>query len=133
MRGLADTDREAEILTESKGWSGGLASAPTGLRAFEASKLAFANRARDLHVYGDKLANEAFVRARATGSRFNESEWGAWYCGFGSLTSMAEVGFHRTMELSKIGVFRDETRYVELLADFEGEFQILTVSGAIPR
>lgn len=36
------------------------------------------------------------------------------------MTSAEEVGFHRTQEFGFIGVFRDEARYVELLADFIG-------------
>jgi hypothetical protein len=42
------------------------------------------------------------------------------------LTSAAEVGFHRTRELGYIGIYEDEARYVELLADFIGDFPDLT-------
>ena len=38
------------------------------------------------------------------------------------LTSAQEVGFHRTRELGFIGRYEDEARYVELLADFIGDF-----------
>ena len=47
---------------------------------------------------------------------------GAWYCAWDMLTSAQEVGFHRTRELSFIGRYEDEARYVELLADFIGDF-----------
>ena len=38
------------------------------------------------------------------------------------MTSVAEVAFHRTRELTYIGIFDDQARYVELLADFIGDF-----------
>lgn len=38
------------------------------------------------------------------------------------LTSAQEVGFHRPRELGFIGHYEDEARYVELLADFIGDF-----------
>jgi RES domain-containing protein len=66
--------------------------------------------------------NAAFTYTRPTGNRFNDGTRGAWYCSWETMTSVAEVAFHRTRELAYIGVFDDQARYVELLADFIGEF-----------
>jgi hypothetical protein len=45
------------------------------------------------------------------------------------LTSAQEVGFHRTRELGYIGRYHDEARYVEILADFIGDFPDLHDAG----
>jgi RES domain-containing protein len=79
-------------------------------------------RAHDLRLYGQSHINAAFAYTRPTGNRFNAGDRGAWYCAWHVLTSAAEVGFHRTRELAYIGRFEDEARYVELLADFIGDF-----------
>ena len=55
-------------------------------------------------------------------NRFNAGDRGAWYCAWDMLTSAQEVGFHRTRELGFIGRYEDEACYVELLADFIGDF-----------
>ena len=39
------------------------------------------------------------------------------------MTAIAEVGFHRTRELDRIGVFEDEAVYQTYLADFIGRFR----------
>jgi hypothetical protein len=79
-----------------------------------------------LQIYGQSHINAAFTYTRSTGNRFNGPERGAWYCSYDTLTSAAEVGFHRTRELGYIGIYEDEARYVELLADFIGDFPDLT-------
>jgi hypothetical protein len=38
---------------------------------------------------------------------------------------MAEVGFHKTIDLLEIGVLEDETTYDDYTADFSAEFQDL--------
>lgn len=50
---------------------------------------------------------------------------GAWYCAWDVMVSVAEVAFHRTRELAYAGVFNDVARYVELHADFIGDFDDL--------
>lgn len=54
--------------------------------------------------------------------RFNDGVRGAWYCAFEHLTSIEEVTYHRIRELDKIGVYRSEIIYQELLAEFSGSF-----------
>jgi len=123
LRGLVDTDDEAEILAELEGeTSARLIAEREGSPAIDRRELVFARRAHDLKLYGQSHINAAFTYTRPTGNRFNGPERGAWYCAYDVLTSADEVGFHRTRELGYIGVFEDEARYVELLADFIGDF-----------
>ncbi|GAB2209123.1 RES family NAD+ phosphorylase [Roseibium sp. ROS1] len=123
LRGLVDTEEEAEILAELEGeTSARLVAERDGSPALDRRELVFARRARDLKLYGESHINAAFTYTRPTGNRFNSGERGAWYCSYNVLTSAEEVGFHRTRELGYIGIFEDEARYVELLADFIGDF-----------
>lgn len=123
LRGLVDGDDEAAILAEIEGaTSGRLIAEREGTPALDRRELAFVRRARDLRLYGQTHINAAFAYTRPTGNRFNAGDRGAWYAAWSVLTSAAEVGFHRTRELSFIGRYEDEARYVELLADFIGDF-----------
>lgn len=123
LRGVVDTDEEAEILAALEGeTSVRLIAEREGSPALDRRELAFARRAHDLKLYGQSHINAAFAYTRPTGNRFNTGDRGAWYCSYSILTSAAEVGFHRTRELGFIGVYEDEARYVELLADFIGDF-----------
>jgi hypothetical protein len=123
LRGLVDSDLEMEILAEIEGLTSARLIAEKGRNArFDARELAWARRRNDLRVYGQSHINAAFTYTRIGGNRFNDSARGAWYCGWQTLTSIAEVAWHRTRELSFIGIFTDTARYVELLADFIGEF-----------
>lgn len=123
LRGLVDTDDEAAILAELEGQtSARLIAEREGSPALDRRELAFARRARDLAVYGQTHINAAFTYTRPTGNRFNSGDRGAWYCSYDVLTSAEEVGYHRTRELRYMGIFEDEARYVELLADFIGDF-----------
>lgn len=123
LRGLVDTDAEAEILAQLEGeTSARLIAEREGSPALDRRELVFARRAHDLKLYGQSHVNAAFTYTRPTGNRFNGGDRGAWYCSYDILTSAEEVGFHRTRELGYIGSFNDEARYVELLADFIGDF-----------
>lgn len=123
LRGLVDTDEEAAILAELEGeTSARLIAERQGSAAIDRRELVFLRRAHDLKVYGQSHINAAFTYTRAGGNRFNGAERGAWYCSYDTLTSVAEVGFHRARELGYIGVYADKARYVELLADFIGDF-----------
>src|SRR3546814_8246289 len=55
-------------------------------------------------------------------NRFNSGDRGAWYCAYDLQTSAEEVAFHRARELGYIGIYEDDARSVELLADFIGDF-----------
>jgi hypothetical protein len=123
LRGLADSDEEAAILAEIEGeTSARLIAEREGSPALDRRELAFARRSHDLALYGQSHINAAFTYTRPSGNRFNAGERGAWYCSWEILTSAQEVGFHRTRELGFIGRYEDEARYVELLADFIGDF-----------
>ena len=76
----------------------------------------------DLAVYGRPHINAAFTYTRPTGNRFNGGERGAWYCAWDSLTAVEEVAYHRMRELGYTGLYEDRAVYVELFADFIGDF-----------
>ncbi len=123
LRGLVDSNEEAAILAELEGeTSARLIAEREGSPALDRRELAFARRSHDLKLYGQSHINAAFTYTRSTGNRFNSGDRGAWYCAWAMLTSAQEVGFHRTRELGFIGRYEDEARYVELLADFVGDF-----------
>ncbi|GBQ11834.1 RES family NAD+ phosphorylase [Swaminathania salitolerans] len=127
LRGLVDTDAEADLLTEIEAMTSGRLIAEAGRnRHLDRRELAWQRRANDLRVYGVSHINAAFTYTRAGGSRFNAEDRGAWYCAWTLPTAIEEVAFHKTRELAHINVFRDKTRYVELLADFIGEFPDIT-------
>ncbi len=133
LRGLVDTDEEAAILADLEALtSARLIAEREGTPALDRRELAFARRAGDLALYGQSHVNAAFAYTRPGGNRFNAGDRGAWYCAFHVLTSAAEVGFHRTRELAAIGVWHDTARYVELLADFIGDFPDLGGTPAHP-
>lgn len=133
LRGLVDSDEEAAILAELEGeTSARLVAEREGRQGLDRRELAFARRANDLALYGQSHVNAAFTYTRATGNRFNGGDRGAWYCSYDTITSAAEVGFHRTRELGYIGIFVDEARYVELLSDFIGDFPDLADDPAHP-
>jgi hypothetical protein len=123
LRGLVDTDEEAAILAELEGrTSARLSAERDGSPALDRRELAFARRAHDLALYGQSHINAAFTYTRSSGNRFNPGDRGAWYCAWDLATSAQEVGFHRTRELEYIGRLEAEAIYVELLADFIGDF-----------
>jgi hypothetical protein len=104
----------------------------SGNLALDRRELAFQRRAHDLKLYGISHINAAFAYTRAGGNRFNDGRRGAWYCSWDALTSASEVGFHRTRELGYIGRYEGEAHYVELLADFIGDFPDLGGDEALP-
>jgi hypothetical protein len=123
LRGLVDTDDEAALLARLEGMTSNRLLAEQGkLLEVDRRELAYRRRQDDLTMYGLSHINAALVYSRPTGNRFNPGTRGAWYCSWESLTSATEVGFHRTRELGYTGVFHDQAQYVELLADFIGEF-----------
>ena len=64
----------------------------------------------------------AFCHPRAGGGRFNGTDRGAWYAGIDLATAHAEIVYHRTRELSEIGVFETRVQMRLYLADFHAEF-----------
>jgi len=127
LRGLVDSDAELEILAEIEGMTSARLIAERGLNLHvDRRELAWKRRRHDLQVYGNSHINAAFTYTRQGGNRFNDESRGAWYCSWETLTSIAEVAFHKTRELKFIGLFEERSRYVELLADFIGEFPDIT-------
>ncbi|MEM9248044.1 MAG: RES family NAD+ phosphorylase [Pseudomonadota bacterium] len=123
LRGLVDTAEEEEVLAQIEGETSARRIAEReGGPALDRRELAFARRSLDLRLYGQSHINAAFTYTRPSGNRFNAGDRGAWYCAWNMLTSAQEVGYHRTRELGFIGRYEDEARYVELLADFIGDF-----------
>ena len=127
LRGLVDTDDELEVLAEIEGLTSARLLAERGRNPhLDPRELAWRRRSLDLRVYGDSHVNAAFTYTRVGGNRFNSEERGAWYCAWDVMVSVAEVAWHRTRELGFTGSFDDRARYVELLADFIGEFDDLS-------
>ena len=127
LRGLVDSDDEMEILAEIEGLTSARLLAERGRNPhLDPRELAWRRRSRDLQIYGDSHVNAAFTYTRVGGNRFNSEERGAWYCAWDTMVAVSEVAWHRTRELSYTGSFEDTGRYVELLADFIGEFHDVT-------
>ncbi|OFW29656.1 MAG: hypothetical protein A3H97_01830 [Acidobacteria bacterium RIFCSPLOWO2_02_FULL_65_29] len=71
------------------------------------------------------VINAPFCHADPLGGRFNGPERGAWYAAFELVTSQAEVGFHKSVQLAEIGRFEDTVTYDDYLADFSASFHDL--------
>jgi RES domain-containing protein len=69
-----------------------------------------------------RIINAAFTYPRPEGSRFNDTERGAWYCAFEIETALAEVSFHKSVEYQEINRFDDSVTYQCMLADFTATF-----------
>ncbi len=127
LRGLVDSDAEMDILAEIEGMTNARLTAERGLSLhLDRRELAWKRRKHDLQVYGNSHINAAFTYTRAGGNRFNDESRGAWYCSWDTMTSVAEVAYHKTRELRFIGVFDETARYVELVADFIGDYPDIT-------
>ncbi|HEY1042225.1 MAG TPA: RES family NAD+ phosphorylase [Telluria sp.] len=72
-----------------------------------------------------RMINAAFAYTRPEGSRFNQSDRGAWYCAFENETALAEIIFHKTVEYQEINRFDDSVSYQAMLADFNSTFHDL--------
>ncbi|TMV09089.1 RES domain-containing protein [Ruegeria sediminis] len=127
LRGLVDSDDEAEILAEIEGLTSARLVAERGKSPhFDPRELAWHRRKADLRVYGNTHVNAAFTYTRAGGNRFNSGDRGAWYCAWDVMVSVAEVAFHRTRELEYARHYQDTARYAEIHADFIGSFDDIT-------
>jgi hypothetical protein len=71
------------------------------------------------------IINAAFTHPNPQGARFSGPDRHAWYASKSVKTSIAEVTFHKTVELQEVGWYVNETTYDEYLADFNGEFHDL--------
>ena len=82
---------------------------------------------------GRTFISAAFSYRRKGGNRFNGETRGAWYAGFDDRTSLHEVAFHKTRELSYIDRFHDDVRYRALHASFIGRFHDIRGASPAPR
>jgi hypothetical protein len=76
-------------------------------------------------VPGFRIINAAFTNARPAGSRFNGPDRGAWYASYDHQTALAEIIYHKNIELAEINCFENSTSYSDFLADFNCEFHDL--------
>jgi hypothetical protein len=73
-----------------------------------------------------KIINAAFCHPGPHGSRFNNSQRGAWYAAVELETSMSEVVFHKRLFLQEGRITGQHVfEYVNFLADFSGQFHAL--------
>lgn len=84
----------------------------------------------DVHelVFGlpySRIVNASFTHPHPLGSRFNGPDRGAWYCGFELATSLAEIAFHKTIDLLEIGTLQDDVTFDDYTADFSAAFHDL--------
>ena len=64
----------------------------------------------------------AFCHPRPGGGRFNGPDRGAWYAARSLESALAEVAYHRTVELAEVGVFETRLEMRLYLADFHAGF-----------
>lgn len=73
-------------------------------------------------LYGvpySQVVNASFTHASPQGGRFNLSSRGAWYAGLERETSIAEVAFHKLLQLQEVDwKFEEVSTYDDYLADF---------------
>lgn len=75
-----------------------------------------------------RVVNAAFCHPNPRGGRFNGPQRGAWYAAFELETSLAEVIFHKTVELVEVDWLTETVTYDDYLADFSGQFHDLRLS-----
>ena len=81
-----------------------------------------------------RIVNAAFCHPHPFGSRFNGPDRGAWYGGFSIETSIAEVAFHKRIELAEVSWSKPVSMtYDDYLADFTSSFHDLRGAGAFAR
>jgi RES domain-containing protein len=71
------------------------------------------------------IVNAAFCHPHPLGSRFNGPDRGAWYAAFALETALAEVAFHKSVELTEVGWLDESVTYDDYLADFSATFHDL--------
>ena len=64
----------------------------------------------------------AWCHPRPGGGRFNTAERGAWYAARKLETAQAEIAYHRTLELTEVGVFETRLQMRLYQADFSASF-----------
>jgi RES domain-containing protein len=107
---------DLELMLALEGWTNDRISAELGLiHIFP----------KDEWVIGTPQATvimAAFCHPKPGGGRFNTENRGAWYAAFDLDTALAEVAYHRTLELLEIGVLETRLEMREYVADFNAAF-----------
>lgn len=76
-----------------------------------------------------RIINAAFCHPSPGGSRFNNSDRGAWYASYEVETSQREVAYHRQLWLKETKWDEPDTAdYMDYLADFRADFHDLRSS-----
>jgi len=117
--GLFDTVTSSEDLAavvELEGWTNDRLSVELGLLHLIPPEEWVVGRPHATAVMA------AFCHPRPGGGRFNDEDRGAWYAAFALETAHAEVIYHRTRELTEIGVFEARVEVRQYLADFYAQF-----------
>ena len=116
LLGLVGPDRLADLAAIEAATSGRLAAERHGGPELAARELVFG-------VAQATFINAAFAYWRPReANRFNGPGRGAWYAALARQTAIAEVAFHLTRELTRIGDYHAIVDYAELFAGFAGDF-----------
>lgn len=88
-------------------------------------------------VYGVRYAhivNAAFTHASPAGGRFNAPTRGAWYCAFDRATSLAEIAYHKLLQLEEVAWPEEEVSTSDdYLADLTSPFHDLRDPASDPH
>ena len=116
LLGLVGHDQLDDLAAIEAATSGRLAAERRGGPDLAARELVFG-------VAQASFINAAFAYWRPReANRFNGPGRGAWYAALARETAVAEVSFHLTRELVRIGDFHATVDYAELFAGFAGDF-----------
>lgn len=72
-----------------------------------------------------QIVNAGYCYPHPQGARFSGPDRGAWYAGRSIETSLAEVGFHKSVELAETDYWDLSIVYQDFLADVHGTFHDL--------
>ena len=120
LRALVDTEDEAVELARLEGLTSRRLTRPAPYTGIAPG-------------WGRTFISAAFSYRRKGGNRFNGEGRGAWYAGFDDRTSLHEVAYHRTRELSYVDHFHDDVRYRAFHASFIGRFHDIRGTSPVPR
>ncbi|WP_374631674.1 RES family NAD+ phosphorylase [Ferrovibrio sp.] len=116
LLGLVNKDQLDDLAEIEGATSGRLTAQAIGSARLERGELV----AGIPHAY---FINAAFAYWRPRDlNRFNGPDRGAWYAAFVVETCLAEVTFHMTRELARVGEYQAVVDYAEMFAAFAGHF-----------
>lgn len=116
LLGLVGAEQLADLAEIEAATSGRLAAERRGGPDLAARELVFG-------MAQATFINAAFAYWRPRElNRFNGPGRGAWYAALARPTAVAEVAFHLTRELARVGEYHATVDYAELFAGFAGDF-----------